>query len=65
MGNFVPVKSAMATPAPIEEAESLEQLRALWNGEKIAVLVLHQALPAGVDTEEDLERVRAVFASRQ
>lgn len=51
-------------PAPIEEAESLEQLRALWNGEKIAVLVLHQALPAGVDTEEDLERVRAVFASR-
>lgn len=52
-------------PAPIEEAESLEQLRALWNGEKIAVLVLHQALPAGVDTEEDLERVRAVFASRQ
>ena len=52
-------------PAPIEEAENLEQLRALWNGEKIAVLVLHQALPAGVDTEADLERVRAVFASRQ
>ena len=48
-------------PAPIEEAESLEQLRALWNGEKIAVLVLDAALPAGVDTEADLERVREVF----
>ena len=51
-------------PAPIEQIESLEQLRALWNGEKIAVLVLDEALPAGVDTEEDLERVRAVFAKR-
>lgn len=48
-------------PAPIEEAESLEQLRALWNGEEIAVLVLDAALPAGVDTEADLERVREVF----
>lgn len=52
-------------PAPIEEHESLEQLRALWNGEKIAVLVLDEALPAGVDTEADLERVREVFKARQ
>ena len=51
-------------PAPIEETESLEQLRALWNGEKIAVLVLDEALPAGVDTEADLERVREVFRAR-
>lgn len=51
-------------PAPIERTESLEQLRALWNGERIAVLVLDKALPAGVDTEEDLERVRAIFAAR-
>ena len=51
-------------PAPIEETESLEQLRALWNGEKIAVLVLDEALPAGVDTEADLERVREVFKAR-
>lgn len=52
-------------PAPIERTESLEQLRALWNGERIAVLVLDEALPAGVDTEEDLERVRAVFKARE
>lgn len=49
-------------PAPIEQTESLEQLRALWNGERIAVLVLEQELPAGVDTESDLERVREVYA---
>ena len=48
-------------PAPIETMESLEQLRALWNGEQIAVLVLDEALPPGVDTEEDLERVRKVY----
>lgn len=52
-------------PAPIEQTESLEQLRALWNGEKIAVLVLVEALPAGVDTEEDLERVREIFRTRK
>lgn len=52
-------------PAPIERTESLEQLRALWNGDRIAVLVLDEALPAGVDTEEDLERVREVFRKRQ
>ena len=48
-------------PAPIETTESLEQLRALWNGEQIAVLVLEQALPPGVDTEADLDRVREVY----
>ncbi len=42
--------------APIEKFESLEQLRALWFGVKIAVTVLPGALPAGVDTQEDLER---------
>ena len=50
--------------APIERIESLEQLRALYFGEKIAVLVLDQALPAGVDTEADLERVRAIYRER-
>ena len=50
-------------PAPIETTESLEQLRALWNGENIAVLVLEGGLPAGVDTAEDLERVREVYRS--
>ena len=47
--------------APIEKTESLEQLRALYYGYKIAVLKLNQALPAGVDTEEDLARVCAWF----
>ena len=48
--------------APIEALESLEQLRALWYGVKIAVTILPGALPAGVDTLEDLERVREAFA---
>ena len=43
--------------APIEKSESLEQLRALYYGEKIAVLVLDKELPPGVDTEDDLARV--------
>ena len=48
--------------APIEKWESLEQLRALYYGVKIAVAVLPGALPAGVDTQEDLDRVREVYA---
>jgi 3-deoxy-manno-octulosonate cytidylyltransferase (CMP-KDO synthetase) len=48
-------------PAPIEEAESLEQLRAMWYGYTIQVLVTDAAPPPGVDTAEDLERVRQVF----
>ena len=48
-------------PAPPEQAEALEQLRALWNGYRIAVHVTREAPPAGVDTPEDLERVRSLF----
>jgi 3-deoxy-manno-octulosonate cytidylyltransferase (CMP-KDO synthetase) len=48
--------------APIEEHESLEQLRALWHGVGIAVLTLDAPLPPGVDTPEDLERVRKMLA---
>lgn len=48
-------------PAPIEQLESLEQLRALWQGVRIAVLRVEQAPPAGVDTAADLERVRQQF----
>jgi 3-deoxy-manno-octulosonate cytidylyltransferase (CMP-KDO synthetase) len=44
--------------APIEEYESLEQLRAMWHGERIAVLSLEGALPAGVDTPADLAAAR-------
>ena len=50
-------------PAPPERAEALEQLRALWNGYRIAVHTASEAPPAGVDTAEDLERVRRIIAS--
>lgn len=50
-------------PAPPEQAEALEQLRALWNGYRIAVHIASEAPPAGVDTVEDLERVRRILAS--
>ncbi len=49
-------------PAPPERAEALEQLRALWNGYRIAVYTISEAPPAGVDTAEDLERVRRILA---
>lgn len=49
-------------PAPPEQTESLEQLRVLWHGDRIAVHVSDEAPEAGVDTPEDLARVRALFA---
>jgi 3-deoxy-manno-octulosonate cytidylyltransferase (CMP-KDO synthetase) len=49
--------------APIERTEALEQLRALWHGHRIAVHVSAAAPAPGVDTPEDLERVRALFGS--
>lgn len=49
-------------PARIEQLESLEQLRALYHGVKIHVDVAAVELPPGVDTAEDLERVRALLA---
>jgi 3-deoxy-manno-octulosonate cytidylyltransferase (CMP-KDO synthetase) len=50
------------SPAPVEQAEALEQLRVLWHGERIAVHVTEQAPGVGVDTPEDLQRVRAQMA---
>jgi 3-deoxy-manno-octulosonate cytidylyltransferase (CMP-KDO synthetase) len=47
--------------SPLERFEALEQLRALWHGYSIAVAVRHDAPLPGVDTPEDLERIRAVF----
>jgi 3-deoxy-manno-octulosonate cytidylyltransferase (CMP-KDO synthetase) len=49
-------------PAPLEQVEALEQLRVLWHGERIAVHVTAQAPEAGVDTPEDLTRIRRLFA---
>ena len=48
-------------PAPIETGEALEQLRALWHGHKIAVHITPDVPGPGVDTPEDLERVRALY----
>ena len=49
--------------APQEQIERLEQLRILWHGERIAVHVSSGEPAIGVDTAEDLARVRALFAS--
>ena len=49
-------------PAPLEQIEALEQLRVLWHGFPIAVHVADRAPAAGVDTAEDLARVRKFFA---
>jgi 3-deoxy-manno-octulosonate cytidylyltransferase (CMP-KDO synthetase) len=51
--------------AAIEHFEALEQLRALWHGHRIAVAVTPHAPQAGVDTAEDLERVRNFFGSER
>ena len=50
-------------PAPLEQVEALEQLRVLWHGYPIAVHVTDSAPEAGVDTPEDLARVRLHYAS--
>lgn len=50
-------------PAAIEQFEALEQLRALWHGYRIGVAVVAEAPAAGVDTEEDLERVRRLVSA--
>ncbi len=49
--------------APLEITEALEQLRAMWHGHRIAVHVSAHAPGPGVDTPEDLARVRRLFAS--
>ncbi|MBV1842960.1 3-deoxy-manno-octulosonate cytidylyltransferase [Photobacterium ganghwense] len=47
-------------PSALEKIEALEQLRVLWYGEKIHVDVAIDVPPAGVDTPEDLDKVRAL-----
>jgi len=49
-------------PSVLEQIELLEQLRVLWYGEKIHVAVAKAIPSVGVDTPEDLARVRATFA---
>jgi 3-deoxy-manno-octulosonate cytidylyltransferase (CMP-KDO synthetase) len=50
-------------PAPIERFEALEQLRALWHGHRIVVAITDGTPAPGVDTEDDLAQVRALYAS--
>lgn len=48
--------------SPLEKAEALEQLRALWHGYRIAVVISEEEIAPGVDTAEDLEAVRRILA---
>ncbi|MFG6456174.1 3-deoxy-manno-octulosonate cytidylyltransferase [Roseateles sp. BYS96W] len=49
--------------SPLEQIESLEQLRVLWHGERIAVHISPEKPGPGVDTPEDLARVRHLIQS--
>ncbi len=51
--------------SPLETCESLEQLRVLWHGERIAVHVTDHAPGPGVDTPQDLERVRTLWPQQR
>lgn len=48
-------------PSPLEGTESLEQLRVLWHGYRIAVAVSDTDIPPGVDTPQDLDAVRTLY----
>lgn len=49
-------------PSAIEQAESLEQLRALYHGYRIGVTITMDAPPGGVDTEQDWRAAQHLFA---
>jgi 3-deoxy-manno-octulosonate cytidylyltransferase (CMP-KDO synthetase) len=55
---------ATLEPCLLEQVEALEQLRAMYYGHKIAVMQTNNAPAAGVDTAEDLEKVRKIIASQ-
>lgn len=50
-------------PSLLEQVEALEQLRVLWYGEKIHVAQALEAPPVGVDTQADLDKVRALLVN--
>ena len=49
-------------PTQLENLEKLEQLRVLWYGERIHVELAKEVPAVGVDTAEDLEKVRSILA---
>lgn len=51
-------------PTAIEQFEALEQLRALYHGYRIGVVIAEQAPPSGVDTEQDLHVARQIFETQ-
>jgi 3-deoxy-manno-octulosonate cytidylyltransferase (CMP-KDO synthetase) len=55
-------KFSSLAESPLEKAEALEQLRVLWHGYRIAVAVSDEAFAPGVDTPEDLDAMRRMFA---
>ncbi len=55
-------KYARLEPCQLEKAEALEQLRVLWHGYRIAVVVSETDIPPGVDTPQDLETVRRLLS---
>ncbi|WP_116963866.1 3-deoxy-manno-octulosonate cytidylyltransferase [Fastidiosibacter lacustris] len=52
---------ALMTKSPLEQVESLEQLRVLWHGKKIAIAIAKFSTPPGVDTQADLDKVRNLY----
>lgn len=50
-------------PSLLESIESLEQLRILWQGEAVLVKTVNNTPPAGVDTQEDLQRVQQILSA--
>lgn len=66
LGVYAFSRSALARwpelpPSPLEQAERLEQLRALQSGMTIGVARLDQAAPSGIDTPDDLRRAEALW----
>ena len=56
---------ASLKPCDLELTEKLEQLRALWHGDKIVVTQISQPTGIGVDTQTDLEQARELYAGLQ
>lgn len=52
-------------PSTLEQLESLEQLRALWYGDKIHCALAAEPPPVGVDTPDDLKHLLAIMANKQ